>query len=1268
MQTKPATILFVAANPATTSQIDLGEEVRLIEHELRWAEREVFCLRPLWAARPIELFRGLNHERPAIVHFAGHGAAGGIMLVDDSAGQIAVSGKSLARLFAPTKRATQLVVLNACSTDEQSAALVEVVGCVIAMNSVIGDHDASRFSQALYAGLAAGTSLRDAFDGAVAFLMMHEEAGAPRDLGHSGMPDQCRGSIPVLRYRHDVDPSQIRFLGAERESVVSERPEAIRAGNGLSSVRDTPLRSRPPLAIKDDGPADRFAVLSDLDVKPRTIVDCVADLNRPFELLSIVAHYGPDVDMALRDAHRTLSMMSGTDREPIWVRGDDLLRARSEGPSSIDAILDAVLPGAPLGARGATELDTLMERYEFTFLVTFGSVLPTDLDPGLISSEAFAWTIGALRAFARLVCGRAQCVVVGIPRLFLGFSAWRELVVSQSRALVAVDLYEHVPDLAPCESIEQVPEPLRDLLAAMLRANSGALRRRAKKLASSWSGRTSEGVAARPSLVSEVLDFAAALERDGFLEPALRLEIWLHTRGLEAVERTSAADLLPFPARDVNACEPGAYEVGTEECHTIGLAEELHELPQIASRILVTGQPGLGKTTLLRQIERFWSMPRRHATGRRFPAWLPIFIDKLTVPVGDLERALLRGVRWTLPEQPGRQRTLPVHTRLAAWGAALDLRWALGSPLLVLVDRQGTTLEGEAVARWSFEMPPLCAVIMGYSGEAEFPREEWFHQLFAGGIHARLRPLDAARALAYCRDGAARSFVERALSRIDEPLGQHLRNPFVLGCVLRTPLPETLPQHTGLHDLLELHIETRLAAAEEFDPEALAWQLRELAASRLERRSAQTDLQLVRGAVRLGLLAGPDAPQFTHILIEQFFAASYLAEVDAEDGWRRVRALLQPPAAAWEDRHGALLRILVKRASRTRRTGLVELLASAPELAHHCLRELSPEEYASEPAAETVRARLTALIRSGEQHGAWAPVLRRRETAAEALGFYDERLAAIDRPADTLIPIPFTLDGVHSTVMFARFPVTNLEFARFIADGGYARDELWTEPGRAWRRRNRLSAPAFWTHDELNRPNKPVVGVSIYEALAYVRWLDQRPLGDLAPGIPDPVYALPTSAEWLLAAGVVAVLAGPTGAVEFSRSIQATIQDGLVTAMSPHAGQLVAPGNGHVGLFPPSPRGTYDMLGNVWEWCDEWFSSDFNTPPSVAGHEWQGPARVHGGPVRGPARVVTSLLGSGLDPFSRVFSVGFRICCRSASLRIDDSRLFDDFVVATTPP
>jgi ergothioneine biosynthesis protein EgtB len=85
--------------------------------------------------------------------------------------------------------------------------------------------------------------------------------------------------------------------------------------------------------------------------------------------------------------------------------------------------------------------------------------------------------------------------------------------------------------------------------------------------------------------------------------------------------------------------------------------------------------------------------------------------------------------------------------------------------------------------------------------------------------------------------------------------------------------------------------------------------------------------------------------------------------------------------------------------------------------------------------------------------------------------------------------------------------VTAGEFLGFVADGGYARPELWLSEGWEARSAWQWSAPLYWRDGALFTlhgargidPSEPIVHVSYFEADAYARWADAR---------------LPTEAEW----------------------------------------------------------------------------------------------------------------------------------------------------------
>jgi iron(II)-dependent oxidoreductase len=177
---------------------------------------------------------------------------------------------------------------------------------------------------------------------------------------------------------------------------------------------------------------------------------------------------------------------------------------------------------------------------------------------------------------------------------------------------------------------------------------------------------------------------------------------------------------------------------------------------------------------------------------------------------------------------------------------------------------------------------------------------------------------------------------------------------------------------------------------------------------------------------------------------------------------------------------------------------------------------------------------------------------------------------------------PFSLDNERPAhrvdvpaFRIGRVPVTNGEYAAFVADGGYATPRWWSSPGWAHRTEAGLERPQSWGPDgtrtrfgvvEELPPDEPVQHVTFFEAEAYAAWAGAR---------------LPTEVEWEKAA-VWDPVAGrrrrfPWGSAEPSPALANL--DG--TALRP------AP----VGAYPgsASPYGAEQLLGDVWEWTSSSF-------------------------------------------------------------------------------
>lgn len=190
------TVLFFATNPIGTTQLRLDEEARTIQEMIRKSEhRDSISFETRWAVRPLDILQAINEINPNAVHFSGHGAETGELVLENTDGSPRlVTTEAITQTIMASSDRIHLLFFNACFSCEQAESVIRSVDAAIGMSTSIGDVAACIFAAQFYSALGFGHSIQRAFDQARAALIIE-------------VPDEA--NTPALYCNPDINPETL---------------------------------------------------------------------------------------------------------------------------------------------------------------------------------------------------------------------------------------------------------------------------------------------------------------------------------------------------------------------------------------------------------------------------------------------------------------------------------------------------------------------------------------------------------------------------------------------------------------------------------------------------------------------------------------------------------------------------------------------------------------------------------------------------------------------------------------------------------------------------------------------------------------------------------------------------------------------------------------------------------------------------------------------------------------------------------------------------
>ena len=222
-----------------------------------------------------------------------------------------------------------------------------------------------------------------------------------------------------------------------------------------------------------------------------------------------------------------------------------------------------------------------------------------------------------------------------------------------------------------------------------------------------------------------------------------------------------------------------------------------------------------------------------------------------------------------------------------------------------------------------------------------------------------------------------------------------------------------------------------------------------------------------------------------------------------------------------------------------------------------------------------------------------------RESAADTAAFFNTIYHSNDLKAgfyEDEHPQHFV--RITRPFYLAIYHITRGQFRQFIVDTDYKTDaEKGKIPGAwGWNPKTRQfgwNTEYCWRNTGFPQSDDhPVVNVSWNDAMAFCHWLTRKQ---------GNVYRLPTEAEWEYACRAGTTTRYYSGDDPETLAKVGNVADATAKAQFPAWKRTIRASDGYVftspaGSFQPNAFGLYDMHGNAWQWCADWYGPYTKSP------------------------------------------------------------------------